>query len=359
RIETSDSYVMENDFIKVAFNTNDASILSFIDKRNNTEMVDKNRPSGIFRLIHEDDGKGMTAWIVGRYMDITNLNRDVKIGKVNLDGNSLRQWISYEIIFESSKLKAIVSLDKNSSRLNYDVISDWKEIAEKGRYIPQLNFHMPMGYKCEKYMYDIPFGTIERDGTDMDVPANSWVAGIPKERSGSALMLVTATKYGFRGMGDSMSITLIRSSYDPDPYPEYGIHKFRFAVGIENPEVKCELVRHAFNYNHPLNFISSVVHNGTLPLVNSFLSLEGGNIAISSVKMPEENNGCNRLIIRVYETEGVKAQAALKFNADVVKAYFTDINEKTITIGASIRIERNIVEFEVEKYSVASVCVEF
>ena len=44
------------------------------------------------------------------------------------------------------------------------------------------------------------------------------------------MMLITDAKYGFRCVDNSMSVTLIRSSYDPDPYPEFGIHKFNFAL---------------------------------------------------------------------------------------------------------------------------------
>lgn len=358
RVEKADCYLLENDHIKVAFDIKSASIISLIDKAKGSEVIGPKKPAGIFRLIEEDDGRGMTAWVVGRYMSVTDLNRDVKIGKVYMDRNSLRQWISYEITFRSSRLKVTVSLDYNSRMLNYDVECDWQEKASIGKFIPQLNLTVPVSYKCASYKYDVPCGTIERDGMEIDVPANSWMAGIPEDKDCSALMLVTDTKYGFRGADDSLSVTLIRSSYDPDPYPEIGIHKFRFAVGLTETVSNRGLIEKAFDYNHPMSFISVLPQKGILPATKSFISLKSGNVAVSAVKMPEYADDDSRMIIRVYETEGVKTQAVLKFAADVAKAWFVDINEKAVDTGSMISVERNKVVFDVEANNVVSICVQ-
>ena len=169
-------------------------------------------------------------------------------------------------------------MDKNSSKLNYKVECDWQEKPVRGKYVPQLNFHIPLNYKCKAYKYDIPFGTIERPEIDDDVPANSWMPGIP-EQGDNIVMLVTDTKYGFRGYEDSLTVDLLREFLcDPDPYPELGIHKFGFAVDIiskhdnsasgdNNPDnkepINKKLIESAFNYNHPLRYISGTVHEGS------------------------------------------------------------------------------------------------
>ena len=129
-----------------------------VDKRSGEEMVPDNKPTGIFRLIEEDDRRGMTSWIVGRYMQIFNLNesKNVKISGSCLDASALKQWIKYSIEFGESKLNVTVSLDYNSTRLNYIIECDWQERAVKGKYVPQLNFYMPLNYKCKAYKYDIP-----------------------------------------------------------------------------------------------------------------------------------------------------------------------------------------------------------
>ncbi|NSW90872.1 MAG: alpha-mannosidase [Firmicutes bacterium] len=414
RVEREDIFILENDYVKVCFDVNGASIVSMVDKKSGDEMVPCDKPAGIFRLIEEDDSRGMTSWIVGRHMQVFNLNKsyNVKITGSCIDSSALRQWISYSIEFGESKLNVTVYLDYNSARLNYAVECDWQEKPRKGKYVPQLNFYMPLNYKCRAYKYDIPFGTIERAAINMDVPANSWMAGIPEEGD-KIVMLVTDTKYGFRGYDNSLAVTLIRSSYEPDPYPELGIHKFNFAVDIVdnvagcNPEhnsaegysgsgINGELIKRAYDYNHPVRFISGTVHGGTLPLEKSFISLESGSVAISAVKVPEADllkpeerydnksmcgccsvPGCTapdkKIVIRVYETEGAKTRAVIKFAEKISKAWFVDINEKPLEdknmsteYGAynadncsCIEIEGDTLTFDVDAYSIANVCIEF
>lgn len=361
RVEEEDKFVLENDLVKVDFDTRSASIISIIDKSSGKELIDAGRHAGLFRLAFEDVRKGMTAWITGRHMNVCNLNlnENVRIKDAYMDKSSLRQWISYEIKFNKSRINMTISLDYNSSRLNCDVECDWKEEAKRGEYVPQLNFYMPLNYSCKAYRYDIPFGVIEREGMDRDVPANSWILGVPSDDEAKAVMLITNTKYGFRGMGDSLAVTLVRSSYEPDPYPEYGIQKYKFAIDIvDNTKAKA-LIERAYDYNHPLRFISGTVHKGSLPLESSFMSMESGHAIISAVKMPENDVTGKSLIIRVYEAEGKKSQAVIRFATEVSRAWFVDINEKPVELCSSLSVDGNKVAFETEPYSITSICVEF
>ncbi len=361
RVEHIEKYVLENSCIRAEFDPRNAALVSLVDKKTGREMLDGKRPAGIFRLIEEDDCKGMTAWVIGRYMRIYNLNSEenVKILNASIDSKSLRQWIEYGINFRNSKIKVKVSLDKDSSRLDYDVECDWQERAAIGEFIPQLNFFMPFGYECEKYRYDIPFGTIERQGMDMDVPANSWIFGVPKDNGGKGIMIITQTKYGFRGNANSAALTLIRSSYDPDPYPENCIHNIKFAVNIADQASNYELIRQSFNYNHAIKFLSGTAHEGNLPLQKSFITMESGNAVISAIKMREENSGKAAMIIRAYETEGSRTNAVFHFDRVIGRAYYVDINENAVDTGLNISIDGHKVEFEIDAYSVASVCIEF
>lgn len=358
RVEKIGEYVLENDIVKVVFNSRDASIISFIDKATGEDIIDKNKPAGIFRYIEEEGMKWGTAWIVGRYASVRELNGNVRFLK-SLDSGALRNSISYEIEFESSKMKVTVSLDDKSAGLVYDVECDWHEIGKKEVFTPQLSFHMPVGYNCSTYKYDIPFGVIEREGMDRDVPANSWVAGMRSETGKKLVMLITDSKYGFRSLDNSMSITLLRSSVDPDPYPEFGIHRFSFSVNLVENASNKDLIEYAYRFNHPVSFLSSKVQNGTQPPVGSFLNLDSNAVVVSAVKMPEDEAGGKKAIIRVYEANGANAKAVLHFTANVKAAYFVDLNENRIDPGAGISIEKESVQFEVSRYSTTSICVEF
>ena len=359
RVEKADEFILENDYIKVEFDPVTGAIMSMIDKETGQELVSPDRPAGIFRFILEDETKGGTSWRVGTYMNVEELDKNVRVKNVSYKSENLRKSIRLDIEFMSSKLTAIISLDCNSPILNYEVTCDWREIGERNYGIPQLNFYMPVSYKCKNYRYDIPFGTIEREDMDMDVPANSWAAAIPFDENKKGIMLITDTKYGFRGTDNSLAITLIRSSFDPDPYPEIGIHKFKFAICPVSFYNNKDLISKAYDYNHGFNVVSTSVHEGELSTAGSFLTLEKGDVAVSGIKMPESLEGDkDRLIIRVYETEGNSTRASIRLFKEPSKAYYADINENKI--GSNhINIDGKTIEFMVSPYSIANICVEF
>ena len=89
--EIRDQFSLENEKLKVVFHPVNGSILSLIDKASGDELVDTKQATGIFRLIHEDTNKWMTAWWVGRYMRVENLHeKNVVIKKVYDESSPLR-----------------------------------------------------------------------------------------------------------------------------------------------------------------------------------------------------------------------------------------------------------------------------
>jgi len=358
RVDKAKKYTLENSRIKVVFDTKNAAILSLKDKATGIELVDPQQPSGLFRLIEEDDAEGMTSWRVGRYMNINPLNRDVKVKEAVAGMDALKQWISYAITFRNSKLDVTVTLNKDSAMLDYQVECDWRETSQKGKPMPQLNFYMPFAYECEQYKYDIPFGTITRNPIHDDVPANSWGLALPKEQQDSAVMVVTGTKYGFRGFENALAVDLLRSSYDPDPLPEVAVHRFGFAVAVENPaQANAALIKKAYDYNHPLTYLSGTKHEGNLALCGGYLAQAGGNVTVSAVKLAEDGSG--KIILRVYESDGKDTTAVFDFGKKIKKAIFVDINEKAIASQKSISAAGSKLSFGVEAFSAASVCLEF
>ncbi|MFC5402141.1 glycoside hydrolase family 38 C-terminal domain-containing protein [Cohnella soli] len=357
RVDREEEYVLENELLQVKFHPVDALVVSMIDKATGEQLIDAARPAGLFRLIQEDPGKGMSAWWVGRYMSIENVHRNVKLKMVSR--GTVRQSLQYEIEFGDSKLKVVVSLDRCSSRLDFEVECDWHEIGKADKSVPQLNFHWPFDYACEAYKYDVPFGTVVRKPLDMDVPGNSWALGLRQDTGKPSIMLVTNNKYGFRGTDDSLSISLIRSSFDPDPYPEIGNHhRIKFALCVADSIGDRELIETAYRFNHPFNALSGSPHEGTRSLDASYLRLTEGTVAVSAVKMPEENEG-KRWIVRVYETAGQRTTATLRLFKPVSAAYYVDTNECKLSTDCFLQANGDSVTFEATPYSVAAICLEF
>lgn len=359
RIDLEDTFVLDNGLLQAVFDSCDGTVRSLIHKATGEQLVDPAKPSGLFRLIQEDPERAMTAWRVGRYMEITNLHCGVKIKK-GVWG-PLRQSVHLELRFGQSLLRAAVSLDMNSCFLKYELECDWHEIGQPGQSVPQLNFHWPLANEIKAYQYDVPYGLIERAPLEHDVPGNSFMIAVPADEAvQSSIMLVTNNKYGFRGTDDSLAVSLIRSSYDPDLHPELGNHhRSSFAIGVLQSDKAFDRIETAYRFNHPLNVLSGTAHPGTRALDASFLRLAEGTAAVSAVKIPEDKDG-KEWIVRVYETEGTHTTIRLQVAGPVSDAFFVDSLERRLPDGGEVRLdEAGFVAFDVPAHTTAAIRLKF
>ncbi|MGI5959916.1 MAG: glycoside hydrolase family 38 C-terminal domain-containing protein [Massiliimalia sp.] len=282
------SIVMENDRIRAVFDSLTMKITSLIDKKTGKECADSTCPGGGFRLVDEDDVNGMSAWIVGGYSRVVDINEQqpVRITKRELGG--LRQQVSYEMKVRDSFIQVTVTLDAGSSMLRFKVMADWHELGKPGGETPQLQWIMPVGYTACCYRYDVPGGTVDRPALGHDVPAVLYGAAVPEQ--GTGIMMTSDSKYGYRGDQNCLSLNLIRSSYEPDPYPEFGIHHMELGIGVCDEMEPAKLQEMALCFAHPLTSYSNSIHSGSLPLTKSFLQVDGAARVIS-LKPDESGTG--------------------------------------------------------------------
>ena len=333
RLDRGDVYVLENGRIRAEFDPSTAALRSLTDKASGREMISAGSFAG-FRLIDEEEVTRMSSWVVGRYLQVRPLTDNVRLHRVR--GGAVRIVLAYEATFGGSKLSVEVSLADGADRLEFDVVCDFRESASVGLSVPQLNFTLPLGYPCRGYRYDIPFGTLDRAALDQDVPASSFGIALPRESENSALMLTAATRYGFRGSDGSLSLDLIRSTCDPDPTPEFGEHRFRFAVGvIAVPEDRRSALRASYDFCHRLVYQPGTVHGGTTPATGSFLALEEGRAVVTAIKPPETDPSGRSVIVRLHETDGRAGEALLRFGQPVLSVVAVDLNERPLASTAA------------------------
>jgi alpha-mannosidase len=170
-------------------------------------------------------------------------------------------------------------------------------------------------------------------------------------------MLVAGQKHGFRCVDDSLSLTLIRSSYDPDPFPELGVHRFDFGIAVGEGGSSAALIRTAAEYNHGFSVVSSAPHAGTLPKVYGFAELMTGSVVLAAMKMTED--GGKRLVLRLHEADGKEATAVLRFFRAPAAAWLADLNERRLEGGPSVRIDGPAVSTAVAPHSLVTLIVEF
>ena len=337
RIHTPFEMVLENELIRAEFDTASGMLSDLYDLASEASKF----CGAEFRLIDEDTSEGMTSWIVGRYMNERPVGERAVIKRV-ADGPLYKAY-EVEIPFGNrSKLKYTVSLRAGERRMEYDVRVDWQERGYPNECIPQLNFcTIADGDSC---ICDIPGGLIERGSSAQDVPTQGMMLS-------GGLQLMCDSKYGFRFDSGIMSATLIRSSYDPDPYPELGEHHFKLALGLSDNE-GAELLADAARWNHPVHVLSGTEHRGKLPMRGSFMALKGGAM-LSCVKLCEDDDA---LLVRLMDVDG-SGEAELTFDREIESAVHVDTLEQEI--GAPIAVQGKKIELDLGAYRAGAVKIKF
>ena len=110
--------------------------------------------------------------------------------------------------------------DVYKRQLKFEIEADWNEAGRGDGPIPVLVYSAPVAGNAKTYM-DVPAGVLNRMPRPEDLPALSFAAAAHGAR---AAFLASDCKYGYRNWDGELSVTLINSANEPDPYPERGIH---------------------------------------------------------------------------------------------------------------------------------------
>ncbi len=351
RVQQPDYGVLENEFLRVELDVRDGGIVSLVDKETGREYVKPDCPAGIFRLLEEDTIRGMSAWTVGRPMNERVLNQGVRFTDAKIGPQYARQSATYKVEFgNKSTLTAVLSLDAGARMLRVDATVRWQEIGTRETCFPQLNFFMPVAYDYQSIRYDVPMGAIDRAPLGLDVPAQSY--GMPLNAAGASLMLLSDSKYGYRGTADGLSLTLIRSAVDPDPWPEVGEHRIRMAIALADGS-KADAARMAASFCRGFIVAAARAHGGSLPATQPLMALSGG-VLLSAVKQAESGQG---IVVRYFEADGSAGEGRLKFFRKPRSARAVNVLEQPAE--GAVRIEGDEVVFSIRKYGVGSILVEF
>jgi alpha-mannosidase len=285
--------------------------------------------------------------VVGRYQ---NDAREIQVKRIErVQNGPVRQSVKVSGVYKSSKIEYTYTLDAGADFVAVDAVIDWLEAGDDTRGIPQIHYIIDCGETSEQFLYDIPFGAIRRDGMDMDAPALSYACSQPE--SGTAAAIISKTKYGYRCVDDAISLTLVRSSFSPDPYPELCRHTIQFAVAV------CREPSPAAMYNLSAKFVhrpfshSVTPHEGRLPAETSLIGVCDGQAAIESVKLAEDGSG--DLIVRLSDV-GDGGDVSLAFAAPVKSAAYCDIMESK---GEACVCEGNKATLTLRKLGVTTVRV--
>ncbi len=337
---TFDDMVLENEQVTVKIASGSGRIVSMQDKKSGMEMVGQEDSAGFTYI--ETETHTSSAWNIGRYIKELPVDRCLRLERpVN---GPLRRSVKASWQVSGSKIEATYSLDKYQSAVRIDVRVDWHGIGSD--IIPVLDYRIPLAYQPEDYQYDIPAGSIRRASIHNDVPGLQY--GLARRAEDPSAILISDSKYGYRGADGKLGLTLINSSTSPDPYPERGIHQIVLWFGACGADAR-EAEQMAASCNHAPFYQPSNSHHGTLPMEGSLFQAAADHAVISAV-LPGADG---KVLVRAYETAGEKGDVTLTFGADVVEARAVNLfgkEQKT-----EVKVSGKSVTLAVEPYALAQV----
>lgn len=331
-----DDYILSNDRICVRLSSATGRIRSLRSVKDGREMIAEGKSAGL-NLI-ETETATSSAWEIGRHLQEHPLERCITMEIV--DKGPLRQSVRAVWKIGSSAAEILYSLDCHQTAVRMELKIDWHEIGTD--IIPVLDYRVPLAYRTNQFRYDIPAGTIVRPALNNDVPGLRYGMALCKEGPGA--VLISDSKYGYRGQEDSLALTLINSSTGPDPYPERGIHSICLWLGISGGDPR-ETEAMAVSCNHRLFYQPSNCHHGTLPLEGSLMEAASDSVVISAV-LP---SGDGAALVRGYEVSGKTGRITLAFDHEITSAKAVNLFEKELPVP--VHIEENRVTTEVGAYS--------
>ncbi|MCX5675368.1 MAG: glycosyl hydrolase-related protein [Planctomycetota bacterium] len=361
------SLTLENEFLAVAFDRETGGIVRLVDKIGGVDLASPAAPTAMPEYVLERP-RPMSAWLLA----------DPKERRCPLALDSLGPDLCGPLV---ASMVAKLKLGDSAVTVTYTLKAGqpWLEITVQARWVerggpetgtPSLVMKFPLALEQAAARYEIPFGSIRRDlSSGEEVPALRWAdvigkpAGVKTALAGAAAgcALLNDSKYGHSLTGSTLRLTLIRSTYEPDPLPEIGDHTIRMCLlpHGRQPAV-ADLVRLGAGFNHPLLVVAVDTHGGRLPPEAATIAAQSAaNVIISSVKKAEDGEA---LIFHLYETAGQQTKARITLNPHVagrpIKADEVDLLERPLK-KSTAKATKDGFSVTVPAHGIAAVKVAF
>jgi alpha-mannosidase len=349
-VRAGSTYIVENQFYKVTVSAGIGAITSIIDKSTDKEILPKDGRAGLLQILYEAPHP-MSAWEIGQIIRTVDLDKDATVEVV--ETGPARAIIRSRRKYNDSEFILDVILNNNVPRIDFRLELFWLEKGSKEVGVPMLKIAFPLDITEGRARFEIPFGSIERPTNGEEVPALKWVdlTGIDKEGKELGIALSSTTKYGYDVKDNTIRMTILRSSYEPDPVPERGKYEFTFSllphIGKLAPS---SLTRFGNEVNYPLISYITDMHTGKLNKSLEIIKVQPENVLVSILKKAEDDND---MILRVYETDGYEVEAKVIFGLPIKSYVETNLLEQPI--GNEIQCKDNTIVFHLKPYEIKTI----
>jgi len=328
---------LENEYLRVELDPVSGTIISMHDKLNDRFVFKKQmyredftplggtlEASNLLQVLYETPHP-MSAWVIGEISRVQNLVRGAEVKLV--ENGPVRATIRAVHRYGESEISQYISIYRGIPRLDFLTTIDWREFSDEKTDAPMLKVAFTPMLGKAKAVFEIPFGHIERPSDGREVPALRWVDISDGEYGVS---LLNDSKYGFDVKGNTIRMTIVRTSYSPDTRPDYGKHELLYSIYPHKGDwKKAQSFRRGYEVNHPLEtvVVTDLPYGGSMAESQSFIQVKPENIVLSCVKMAEDSN---EIVVRIYDATGEGAKAEVIFGFRIEEASEVDLMEREI-----------------------------
>jgi len=343
---------LDNGLTHAELNMKDGGLSLLKDSVQGTVCVRPEHPAPILQYAVERP-REMSAWIIEHTNEWSGMKPD-RISRGH-KGPYIASMDAQGVI-GNSNFTITYTLKADDPALYISISGNWHEIGDNVKGSPVLRFSLPLSLSGLKGTYEIPFGSIERDmknGEEVPALRWTWAQGEAGQKKAGVLLL-NDSKHGHSIDGKHLNLTLIRSTYSPDPLPEVGKHNIHLALVPTGGKLSTARATEAARvFNHELKIINTDAHKGTLPPEQSFISMESSNAVLESLKKSETDDA---LIMRLYNPSSRKCRAGIIVSTllgKVIKAAETDLLERVLDADTT-EVSGNRVTVQVPKRGITT-----
>jgi alpha-mannosidase len=350
--------VIGNEHLEMIVCGQNGGIISLVDRATGTELVEEGCVLGALDRELEAP-HGMTAWQLGPIVDSVQ-PLEGSVLQVTQNGPNIAA-VRLTGKYNDSEYNLTISLAAGSRQVSFDLDVNWLERGDNSLGVPVLRATFPLAIEDGSANFEIACGTIERDADGEESPALNWadltgLAFMAEEDTLAGATLLNDCKYGHQLSEDTLRLTLLRSSYDPDPLPEYGRHAIRYAlVPHLGAYDATAAIQAGYAFNHALIPVGTTAHEGALPAEFCGLEVLTPGIMVSALKQAEDGDA---VILRLYEFAGQDSQAQVRIAASLVAAgsacHEVSLLEQPLVIN-SAAMNGDVVSVTVPAYGIATV----
>lgn len=312
-----DNGILENEFYRIEVDLWTGAIKSIILKDIEEELLDASMPLFNTIIKESDDGdfweikaplRGGSTRPVNRIFPIPEKGCALFSSDCGGSSSIKKGDIKTEFYFKQKssygEFSTTVKLYSKLKRI--EIITELVNNEENVRY----RAIFPTSVRNGKAVYEIPFGSIERQ--EGEFPAQNWVDYSDPQKG------IGLVNYGLPGnavIGNTLFLSLLKCT----SYVQYGQaggfdaatpagggfekgkqHRFKYAIIPHKGTWKeAELYKHGLELNNPLIVQKCSAKKGIMEARKSFLSVDKPNVVISSVKRKNSS-----IIVRLYEAAG-------------------------------------------------------